>query len=128
MEMAKREIKRAVCHKCGFEGVAPEEVRVGYGVGLFRKFLLDGPECADVDACLKRQQVMRWRRAFESMEGKEAECWVCHEKDMVRKSLTVAVDMLYVKKGEYSQVFEDVKWVHKDTQQSRNPQEDRKEV
>ncbi|MBM3926770.1 MAG: hypothetical protein FJ320_12510 [SAR202 cluster bacterium] len=107
---------RAVCHKCGFDGAVPKEVRVGNGVGLYSNLPLDGPECVETDACLKRQQKRRWGEVFEEMEGKEAKCWVCHKTGIVGGGLTIAVDMLYIKKDEYGQVFEDVKWVHKDTQ------------
>ncbi len=107
---------RAVCHKCGFDGPVPNEVRVGNGVGLYSNLPLDGPECIDVNVCLKRQQKRRWEKVFGEMKGKEAECWVCHRMGVVGKDLTIAVDMLYIKKDAFGEVFDDVKWVHKDTQ------------
>ena len=112
----KGKLERAVCHKCGREGFVPEEIRTGFGAGLYRSFPLKGPECVDTDQCEERQRVIRWKDATVELSGQQAKCWVCHRTGVVGEDLGVLADVLYMEEDKFGEIFAGFKWGHMNSQ------------
>ncbi len=104
--------QRAQCHKCGREGWVPDEIRTGFGAGLYRRLPLKGPECVDTGACEERFQVIRWEKAAGELYGQRAKCWTCHSEGVIGEDLTVLADVLWVEEDKYGEIFAGFKWGH----------------